>query len=216
MCLYGTRLVPPLYYVGYFMTKFRNKLRVETHRMPGWDYSGNGYYFVTIVTFDRQWIFGEIIKKEMRLNAFGEIAHHEWEISGKIRDEMFLREFIVMPNHIHGIVGINHQDIDGSCSSGSKTNIGLVESNGIVETHGRVSPPNHVHIPNRSPKSLSSFIAGYKSSTTSHINRILAEQGTPVYTRKNRLWQANYHDHVIRNNAEYKRIRKYIRDNPKA
>ncbi|MEA1875585.1 MAG: transposase, partial [Bacteroidota bacterium] len=94
-----------------------------------------------------------------------------------------------------------------------------------VETHGRVSlqqppkqPPKQstgrfIGSP-RLPKSLSSFIAGYKSVVTTKINRLIIEKNGQIFTRNNRLWQRNFHDRVIRNLDEYRRIKSYIESNP--
>ena len=196
------------------MTLFKNKYRVESHRMPGWDYSGNGIYFITIVVQNRRCLFGEIINNEMKLNNFGIIVNDEWIKSAQIRRELFIDEFIVMPNHLHGIVIIKNM-------AGQSMEL----SRSLVETHCRASlctVNSHRAEKNKSgqsklyrkPKSISSFIAGYKSAVTTKCNNILENQNKPVFDRYKRLWQKNYHDHIIRNEKEYWRIKNYILNNP--
>jgi len=96
--------------------------------------------------------------------------------------------------------------------------VSLPNGNDItIDKFVNVSDPrnfHHVIHPNRPPKSLSSFIAGYKSAVTSAINAILEEHGQPVYTRKNRLWQPNYHDRIIRDRRHYMNVKRYIENNP--
>lgn len=73
-------------------------------RLPGRDYSETGAYFLTICAWDKECLFGEIVNGEMRLNEVGQIAAEEWSRSAEIRREIELDAWIVMPNHLHGIV----------------------------------------------------------------------------------------------------------------
>jgi REP element-mobilizing transposase RayT len=126
----------------------------------------------------------------MRANEYGKIVTDEWWKSFEIRNELYGDEFIVMPNHIHGIVRI----------SGSS-----------VETHGRASlqkqSGNKNGIAIRTPKSVSSFIAGFKSAATKRINQI---RNTPGHA----VWQSRFHDHIIRDEKSLFQIRTYIKNNP--
>jgi putative transposase len=88
------------------MTKFKNKYRVESTRLPGWDYSQPGWYFVTICTRDRLCFFGDVVDGAMRLSPIGEIVAEEWRKTPQIRPNVELDEWIVMPNHVHGIIVI--------------------------------------------------------------------------------------------------------------
>jgi putative transposase len=155
----------------------------ESTRMKGYDYSLAGAYFITLVTYQREMLFGEIENGEMKLNHRGEVVQEEWFRSADIRREIRLypEEFVVMPNHIHGIVWI-------------------VETNQTVGANGRSPLREHMK-----PKSLSSFVAGYKSSVTKRIRDELNETG---------IWQRNYYDRIIRNDRELDAIRKYIQTNP--
>ena len=84
------------------MDKFDKKYRIESHRFCGWDYSAYGFYFTTLVIQNREIILGEIQEHRMVLSDYGKIVEEEWIKSFEIRNELFLDEFIVMPNHIHG------------------------------------------------------------------------------------------------------------------
>lgn len=88
------------------MTLFRNKYRVESARHPHHDYAAPGYYFVTICTRDRVHWFGRIVDGVMELNEPGNIALREWLRTGELRAHVRLDEYVVMPNHFHGVVEI--------------------------------------------------------------------------------------------------------------
>ena len=203
--------------------KYRNKYRITSHRKPNWDYSANGLYFLTIVTQNRECNLGEIRYTDghpyMQLSDFGKIVEHEWFKSFEIRDELILHEFILMPNHLHTIVEIYNE------------NRGKIADDGlVVKTHGRVSLPTNPIIPInpneissikrnppiRLPKSISSFIAGFKSAVNTKIDNFIDEQNLPIpkYNRNNHFFQPNYHDHIIRNEIEYLAISNYIINNP--
>jgi len=188
--------------------KFRNRYRIPSHRMPGWDYSGNGLYFITLVTQRRICYLGEIVivdgGKTMALYDWGNIVHSQWEKSFNMRDEIIMDEYIIMPNHLHAIVALEKRG-------------GIVERH--VETHGRASLPSKPSNQppfRRKPKSISSFIAGFKSAVNSKIDdHIDAYQlDIPKFNRNNHFFQPNYYDRVIRNEQEYTRIKNYIINNP--
>lgn len=185
--------------------KFKNKYRIGSNRMPGWDYSGNGIYFLTIVTQDRKHWLGEIRNNEMILSEWGKIIQHEFLKSFEIRSELFLDEYIIMPNHIHMVVRI--KNISDSCPIQSDDTI-------RVQTDGRPSLSPEFY---RKPKSISSFMAGFKSSVNSKIDDDIDEKGLniPKFNRNNHFFQLDYHDRVIRNQGEYMRIVNYIRMNPR-
>lgn len=119
------------------MDKFQDRYRISSHRLRGWDYSSNGYYFITLVIQNRQCVLGKIENHRMVLSDFGEIVESEWHQSFKIRTELFLDEFIIMPNHLHALIVLNRQ------KSVDETDLN-VETHGLdlnVETHDRTSLP---------------------------------------------------------------------------
>ncbi|MFB6307211.1 MAG: transposase [Flavobacteriales bacterium] len=178
------------------MNKYRNKFRVLSARAQWWNYGNDGAYFITVCTAKRKCLFGFIDNKKMILSPLGQIVQQEWDRSFEIRTELFCEEFILMPNHLHAILRIDKQG----------------ENNPPVETHGSASLPNdHISrqhgIAYREKKSISSFIAGFKSKATSRINNYRNKPGLSV-------WQPRFHDHIIRNDIEYQFIARYIRNNP--
>ncbi|MEW6203649.1 MAG: transposase, partial [bacterium] len=157
-------------------------------RLWGHDYSEEGAYFVTICAKNKKYIFGKIVDCEMILNKYGQVVYDEWFRSVTIRHKIEMDEFVIMPNHIHGIVIIHNDNFqsNGNCDK----NVGA---------HGRA--PLH-----RKPKSLGSFVAGFKSATTKQINILRKTPGAPV-------WQRNYYERVIRNDDELAHITEYIMNN---
>jgi putative transposase len=126
-------------------------------RLKGYDYTQNGMYFLTICTYQRECLFGEIINDAMIANQFGVIVHEEWIKSFQIRTETAIDEFIVMPNHLHGIVMIHGNDKKGDQP---------------------VAPTMGVK-----KRSIGSFVAGFKSATTKKINIKRKTPGNPVWQR---------------------------------
>lgn len=212
------------------MERFQGRYRIPSNRMPGWDYSGHGIYFITLCVEGRESIFGFIDHKKMMLNHYGRIAEEEWIKSEAIRREIELDAFVIMPNHVHGIVilhptftGVIGDENDGNDIERANGNEhaddpGHAKSNTPVADNNDHSNHPRLH---RKPKSLSSFIAGYKSSVTTRINNYIDSymagaqtHGQVKYNKNNRLWQPNYYDHIIRNDEEYMKIKEYIQDNP--
>ena len=177
------------------MDKFRNKYRIQSHRMPHWNYAGNGVYFITFVTQHRECILGKIVDGKMILSDFGKIVDEEWHKSFQIRKELFLDEYVIMPNHLHAIVILdktNDEILDDCRIADNRAIIGThgqTHGQTHVETHGRASlqqqqranenahnpstnetPSIKRNMPIRKPKSLSSFVAGFKSAVNSKID----------------------------------------------
>ncbi|WP_282014512.1 transposase [Marinifilum flexuosum] len=166
--------------------KFQNKYRIPSARATWWDYSSEGLYFITICTQHKETLFGEIESEQMILSPIGKIVEEEWLKSFSIRDELYCEEYVIMPNHIHAILQIK---------------------NNPVETHGRASTPNNNGVAYRPPKSISSFVAGFKSAASTKINQY-RQSKVPV-------WQTRFHDRIIHDFEEYHRIQNYIIDNPR-
>jgi len=220
--------------------KFRNKYRIPSNRLRGWDYGSSGHYYITIVTAGRDRLFGDIVNGEMILNDLGQIVYDEFFKSFELREELFLGEFVLMPDHLHAIVILDKSkcmdDVVGTC--GRVETCGRMETPDRVETHGRASlqsqrqyqrqsqsqcqsqsqnpqPPTTPQF-QRQPKSISSFVAGFKSSTIKQIDDWIDSNNLPMakFNKNNPLWQSNYHDHIIRNETEYRHISDYIVRNP--
>ncbi len=155
-------------------------------RLPEYDYTQPGAYFVTICTYRRACLFGHIAGGVMRLNAFGEIVREEWFRTAQVRPnvELYEPEFVIMPNHIHGIIWIT--ETVGARRRRAPT----------VERFGRPVPG-----------SLPTIVRAFKSAVTRRINILRGTPGAPV-------WQRNYWEHVIRNERALNAIRRYILANP--
>ena len=184
------------------MEKYKNKYRIESNRRRGWNYANEGAYFITIVTANRECVFGDVVNGEIRYSQLGQIAYDEFMKSFEIRHELQIGAFCLMPNHLHAILILDNDDF-----------VGMHDS---VETHGRASLQSQSNgIAYRSPKSISSFVAQYKSSVVSRYDDWVDTVGMgKKYNRQNPLWQSNYHDHIIRDEQEYSKIMEYIINNP--
>jgi len=204
------------------LTLFKNKYRIESIRLPGYDYSRPGAYFITIVVHNRQCLFGEIVNGEMTLNEFGEIVKTEWQKTGALRPNIDVDAFVVMPNHLHGILIITDNDdlyhhhnrnrnrdrnrrdtlqrvsTESESESESESGMGMEPGMGMgtIEQFGK---PTHNSIP--------TIVRLFKSTVTKQINQIRQTLGIPV-------WQRNYYEHIIRNDDELNKIREYIINNP--
>jgi REP element-mobilizing transposase RayT len=156
-------------------------------RLKGFDYSHAGAYFVTLCTQKRECLFGEIANGKVALSPYGQIVKEEWVRTAEIRKELIMDLFVVMPNHLHGIVFIHNNAYRP------------------VGAHGRA--PLRDNGSQRKPRSLGAFIAGFKSVVTKRINVMRKKPAVPV-------WQRNYYEHIIRNENELIRTSEYILNHP--
>lgn len=193
--------------------RFADKYRIETTRMRNWDYGWCGQYFITICTQCRECFFGEIIEGQMKISEIGEIVKSEWLKSPKIRPDMNLEldEYVIMPNHIHGIIKIgeneynkfdNENIMDRRCSRdamhGVSTTWDTPKANEDPLKKG-------INKPGPQRKNLSSIIRGFKSAVTIEARKIISDFG----------WQSRFYDSVIRDDGSLNSIRTYIINNPK-
>lgn len=169
-------------------------------RLPTWDYRRFGAYYVTLCTQEHRCLFGHITDEQMHLNETGRIVDEEWRRSTDIRTEIELDAYVIMPNHVHGIVLIippGEEMLDAH------------DYYAPVGATGRSPLPSDesVRKPGPPPRSLGAFIAGFKSAATRRINALRSTPGRPV-------WQRNYWERVVRNEREWDRFRRYIANNP--
>lgn len=162
----------------------------RTLRLKDYDYGGAGGYFVTICTDGRGCLFGELLAGAMRLNGFGEIVREEWLKSAEVRQEIDLDAFVVMPNHLHGIVMIRSAGVDRGENCPGAMNRPL-----------RRSPSGPLS------GSLGAMIGQFKSIVAKRINALRVTPGCPV-------WQRNFYEHVVRDETDLQAIREYIVNNP--
>lgn len=179
----------------------------QSIRLRHYDYSHAGAYFVTICAWQRECLFGEVMGGEMRLNAFGEILRVEWQLTAMLRDSVALDEFIVMPNHFHAIISINDRRGTACRAPGVNDNKDRDQNSEMDQGTARRAPT--VELFGRPVVgSLSTIIRSFKSAVTRHINQQRKNPGAPV-------WQRNYYERIIRDEAELYALRQYIIDNPR-
>ncbi len=168
--------------------------RRRSIRLKGWDYRTPAAYFVTICTHDRAPLFGRVVDGDMVLNAFGEIVWACWREIPEHFPHVELDAFVVMPNHVHGIIFI--VDVVGSLHAGA-THVGATHASPL-----RGDAP-------RGPASgsLGAIVGSFKSAVTQRINALRNTPGAPV-------WQRNYYEHIIRTERALNAIRRYIAENP--
>ncbi len=170
-------------------------------RLRGYDYSQAGMYFVTICTHDRTPLFGEIINGEMEMNEAGVIATDEILLSAKMRHNISFDEFIVMPNHMHGIITVGARCTRPECTRTECVRTESTPKNAEGNETGRVS--GRVQ---RAP-TIGDVVRGYKSAVTKRINQLRNLPCAPV-------WQRNYYEHIIRDEVAHLKIAEYIQTNP--
>jgi len=190
--------------------KFQDKYRIPSSRLSNWDYGCNAIYFVTICTAHRECYFGNIVKMQnvetqdfaslppkMELSEIGKIAHHYWIEIPNHFPFVELGEFVVMPNHIHGVIIIDKPNgkAVGDATVETQNFASLQQQQQQIQQQNKFGPQS---------KNLASIIRGYKS-------------GVKKYATMNHIdfaWQSRFHDHIIRNDESFLRISEYIQNNP--
>jgi REP element-mobilizing transposase RayT len=183
------------------VTKFDpRKHHRRSIRLRDYDYSRPGAYYVTICAYRRKCLFGEVVKGEMMLNPFGEIVDAYWNAIPGHFPNVELDFFIVMPNHMHGILVI----VDPVGAGSPRP----------ISGQGNLAPTNRNHATKSDretapiqKRTLGQMMGYFKYQSTKRINDI---RGTPGA----HAWQRNYHEHVIRNEDDLNEIRQYILNNP--
>jgi putative transposase len=172
------------------MAKFKDKYRVEAARLRGWDYTSAGWYFVTICTHNRECVFGRVVDGDVELSPLGEIACQYWVEIPAHNPGVEIDVFTIMPNHTHGIIVIPERP---------------VETFHGTSLHGTSLPSDPMSAISPKAGSLSATVRSYKSAVT----RWAGLNGYDSFA-----WQSRFHDHIIRDEPELNRIRRYIHDNP--
>ena len=184
-------------------------------RHPSFDYRSVAAYFVTTNTHRNRCLFGRIVQGRMVLNPLGRIVAEEWRRSEELRDTIVLDAFVVMPNHVHGIVCIVPPGVTdvsprgyvlGDSADIPRSNDSSIDH---VGTTGGSSLHQHGHKRPTGPpsRSISAMMAGFKAAATTRINNHRGTPGAPV-------WQSRFHDRILRNEQEWRARRTYIQRNP--
>ena len=179
------------------MDKFQNKYRITSARLLNWDYSADGAYFITICTKCMEHYFGEIENGIMHLNELGVLAEKYWAEIPEHFPYVELGNFVIMPNHMHGILILDNSS--GNLTSGSgetlQCNVSTHTDNFKNENMARISPK---------AGSVSIIIRSYKSVVAKDCRKFHADFA----------WQPRFHDHVIRDARAFETIQNYIANNP--
>jgi putative transposase len=180
----------------------------QSIRLRGFDYSSNGAYFVTICSYQKEQVFGSITENTMCCNDWGDIVLEEWQRTSVLRDNVQLDEFVIMPNHVHGIIWINSPTQTVAARRASPTN-GELQKPTFAQKELAISK-GHLHSTIKSGPtsgSLGAIVGAFKSAVTKRINQSRGLSGITV-------WQRDFWERVIRNDAELERIQMYIMNNP--
>jgi REP element-mobilizing transposase RayT len=164
---------------------FKNKFRIASARLKNWDYSSSGYYFVTVCVKNKKYLLGRVTGRRMCLSRIGRFIQRVWFEIPNHFNNVFLDEFVIIPNHVHGIVVIRpiakRRDVINHVS----TNI-----------FQSITPMNK--------HSLGEIIRWFKGRVSFEVNKL----------KDDFSWQPRFYDHVIRNEKFLNEIRQYIRFNP--
>lgn len=211
--------------------KYKGKYRSESARLQTWDYGKDAAYFITICTHDRIHFFGEIKNGRMQYSPAGTIAFVLWnEIKNHAKNVEF-GEFVIMPNHVHGILILDGNELYTTQTAGAA----ISGAGRIVRTGHALSQPDAPPQPDALPQpdapprpdalspppssiktigqqrfqnqeknTISSIVGSYKSAVTKYCNMLNLPFG----------WQSRFHDHIIRDEKSFKRISEYIINNP--
>lgn len=175
-------------------------------RLDEYDYTHPGAYYVTICTHQRAALFGAVIDGVMHLNEWGSIVQAEWMRTATLRENVELDAFVVMPNHVHGIIVLiedgtvadHHRRGMMDDAPATATRRGMMHHAPVTTTREFGSPI---------PRSLPTIIGAFKAAVTRQVNRLTGTPGHPV-------WQRNYYEHIIRNERSLNALRAYIAHNP--
>jgi putative transposase len=174
------------------MDSHPHKHRRRSIRLKDYDYSQGGAYFITVCTRKRENLFGNVTEGQIQLNRYGKVVNDFWDNIPTHFPSVDMDAFVVMPNHVHGIILIHD-----ACRGG----VIPPTDNGMVSpSRGEVTSPLR-------KISLGQIVAFYKYQTAKLVNQI---RNTPGVT----IWQRNYHDHIIRDDEHLNKIREYVFENP--
>jgi len=176
-------------------------------RLKGYDYASEGAYFVTIVTQGRECLFGGIVDGEMHLSKYGKIIQKWWNEIPMHFPNVETGAFVIMPNHIHGIIFITDERRGEVISPHNKEVISPPDNQKSNNTGGENSLQGRETLPLHKP-TLGQIVGYFKYQSTKEMNGI---DNTGTITK---FWQRNYYEHIIRNEKDLQQKTDYIFDNP--
>jgi putative transposase len=194
--------------------KFRNRYRIPSARAPWWDYGRNGAYFVTICTKQHVRFFGKISEGVMYHSKIGELAFNFWKEIPERFSYISLDAFVIMPDHMHGILVIDKMDdcpVNTRFNRDDSVETRFNRDDSVETRFNRVSTGADQktggitgHYNPMLHQNLSRVIRWYKGRTCYESRKIL-----PGFA-----WQGRFYDRIIRDPDEWGRIRRYIDENP--
>ena len=156
-------------------------------RLPGYNYRQAGVYFVTLCTFQKAKLFGVVVDGEVVRSSLGKVVREEWQHVAKVRSNVQLDQFVVMPNHLHGLI--------------------FTEDTQYAKSSQIVAAPKCKDSRTLQAGSLGAIIGQYKLAVTrsAKLSQVFSGQ---------KIWQRNYHEHIVRSESSLDDIRRYIVENP--
>jgi putative transposase len=201
----------------------REKHHRRSIRLKGFDYTLDNVFFVTICSYQKECIFGSISNGAMVLNEQGKNVQRAWLETAAKRSNIHLDEFVIMPNHFHGIIWIVDDTLRRGTAcrapnvSCAPETVSMVRNRSVRYGHGTPCPYDQNNAPafdmncerfgRPVSRSLPTVIRSFKSASGKYVNEVRDSPGTPV-------WQRNYYERIIRDDDELQRSRDYIRCNP--
>ena len=167
-------------------------------RLPGYDYTQPGAYYLTILAHKKEHLFGQVVDGEVKLSPVGEIVQEQWLQIPRHFSNVVLDAFVIMPNHMHGIVVITK----GEVHTGIPIRLESTTSQSHTQSESLATPP----ILGSEPGSLPAIVQNLKSVRSRKINKLLKTPGPTI-------WHRNYYEHVIRDEADFERVVTYIESN---
>ena len=224
------------------MKKFQNKYRIPSARLENWDYGANGAYFITICTDKMQHYFGEVYERKMQLNELGKLAQDLWQEITNQFPYVELGNFVIMPNHMHGILIINKSvsvetRFIASPHENANTNSPLMDNqsrnpqlnnndidprinnNETVETRLIASVLDPRLIDHEIRICKGGIAGGKNPMLNENISRIIRWYKGRCSFEMRKIhadfkWHSRFHDHIIRNSKSFDTIQTYIENNP--
>ncbi|MBU0528456.1 transposase [bacterium] len=183
----------------------------KRNRLLEWDYSTPHWYFVTICTQNHKELFGKIVEGKMVLNEYGEIVKFTWDDLPKHNPHVGLDEFVIMLNHVHGIIILNDmQNNVGTDSKSIRKRQSIVvgtDSKSVRTNQSSINRTGLDPVPTEKYHGIPEIVRQFKGFSARRINAIRNTQGQTI-------WQRSYYDHIIRNEKSLDNIRLYILENP--
>jgi REP element-mobilizing transposase RayT len=206
------------------MEKFKGKYRIPSNRAQFWDYSKPADYFITINIANRECILGNVDEGKMVLSYFGKIVESEINKIIGYHNRIMFDTWVIMPNHIHLIVTLGKYGYDNGVSSVGDDNNhnGCIDSS-VKTIHELSFPADDASQSSADPPSIEAFKQYRKQRRNMLIPKILGKFQHQTSKQINllrdtpgvKVWQKDYHDHIIRDIQSYHRIKYYIINNPK-